>query len=221
MSFGALEMPNSNRDRGFTLIEVMVVISIIALLAALLEPVILSSKRSALKGACQSNLRQIGLAINMYGADNNDFYPSAADQYWIDHADNWSIPDSVELADLPNLFDVLQFYAGSPTIYRCPSDALPEMRVIGETKAGTYPSQFAYDRSSYHFFVPDFFGKSQTRYPSSLFLLARDFDPRWHCAFTAPQLTTPAYNFLHGDGHVRFDSLWNAGKGMVTALASP
>ena len=62
--------------RGFTLIELLVVIAIIAILAAILFPVFLSAKKTAQKGACVSNLKQIDYAYRMYLADYNDYYPS-------------------------------------------------------------------------------------------------------------------------------------------------
>jgi prepilin-type processing-associated H-X9-DG protein len=58
----------------FSLIELLVVISIIASLVALLMPAIKSAKDSAQAAACISNLRQIGLAIHIYG-DERGHYP--------------------------------------------------------------------------------------------------------------------------------------------------
>ena len=52
--------------RGFTLIELLVVIAIIAILAAILFPVFARAKRAAQASACQSNMKQIGLAIKQY-----------------------------------------------------------------------------------------------------------------------------------------------------------
>jgi prepilin-type N-terminal cleavage/methylation domain-containing protein len=57
--------------RGFTLLEVMVSVSIILLLAALLYPVAQMAKAAAKRSVATSNLRQLALAANMYRADNN------------------------------------------------------------------------------------------------------------------------------------------------------
>lgn len=65
----------NNPRRGFTLIELLVVIGIIAILAALLFPALAAAKQSAYKAQCASNLKQWGLAINMYAGDYTDYFP--------------------------------------------------------------------------------------------------------------------------------------------------
>ena len=60
---------------GFTLIELLVVIAIIAILATMVLPAIARAKQRAQTTYCANNLRQMGMAINMYADDNRQAYP--------------------------------------------------------------------------------------------------------------------------------------------------
>ncbi|NSW55511.1 MAG: DUF1559 domain-containing protein [Armatimonadetes bacterium] len=67
------------RRDGFTLIELLVVIAIIAILAAILFPVFAQAREKAQQASCQSNLKQIGLAMSMYQNDYDGYnHPCSA-----------------------------------------------------------------------------------------------------------------------------------------------
>jgi len=96
------------RRNGFTLIELLVVIAIIAILAAILFPVFARAREKARQTSCLSNLKQIGLAEQMYQQDYDErtasyqSHPAAASDY--------------------NFRAMLDPYMNNEQIWACPSD---------------------------------------------------------------------------------------------------
>src|SRR5947207_1528261 len=103
------------RHSAFTLIELLVVIAIIAILAAILFPVFAQAREAARKTTCLSNMKQLGVGMQMYASDN----------------DEQSVPWNLRLNN-KNLFSqdkinlcwdrLIQPYVKNDALFRCPSD---------------------------------------------------------------------------------------------------
>ena len=113
----------SSRRSGFTLVELLVVIGIIAVLISLLMPALSKARQAAHQTVCQSNMRQLSMAMLMYANENRQYVP-----IW-----NWEFRDppyaqppgsGVAHADPPGQFfqnGLIWRYVKSEGIYRCPS----------------------------------------------------------------------------------------------------
>ena len=100
---------------GFTLIELLVVIAIIAILAAILFPVFQKVRENARRASCQSNLKQIGLALTQYVQDSDEKIPG--DHYG--PTDNLSNPAT----NAYKWMDAIYPFIKSTNVYQCPDDS--------------------------------------------------------------------------------------------------
>ncbi len=98
----------------FTLIEMLVVIAIIAILAALLLPALAAAKERALTTRCQSNLRQIGLGMGIFADDNSGLYPESGGLILWDQID----PQTQKHGWMQQILTFTQ----NTNIYHCPKD---------------------------------------------------------------------------------------------------
>lgn len=176
--------------RGFTLIELLVVIAIISILAALLLPVLGRVKESGRATVCLSNLRQVGIAVQLYVQDYRNRMPFIADAYPT-VTNKYPGPDIVLLPQL-----------GGVKVLRCPSDKWPGDKALFNSASES--SYFGQTGSSYSW--NDFLnGQDADR----LNVLGLKFDPhqipvmfdkeKFHIA----RGESKAKNFLYADGHIK------------------
>jgi prepilin-type N-terminal cleavage/methylation domain-containing protein/prepilin-type processing-associated H-X9-DG protein len=104
----------SLQRRGFTLIELLVVIAIIAILAAILFPVFAQAREKARQAACLSNMKQVGIGLQMYAQDYDETLPPSRDV--VPH-----FGDPNVISRSPNFLGSLLPYTKNRAIFACPS----------------------------------------------------------------------------------------------------
>ena len=104
-----VNMTRGQTKRAFTLIEIIVVIAILALLAALLSPIFFHARKQARNSACLSNLRQLGLATQVYENDFDGHLPAEDPGYIV-----------YDRGAAAHIHNPLEKYGMIPPLFRCP-----------------------------------------------------------------------------------------------------
>ncbi len=209
---GNVIKPCVSVERGLTLVELLVVIAIAGLLAALLLPTLARAWESAHRITCVNNLRQLGMAFELYVLENRDTYPAAQDPvstdpyYWLWMGRGWRtlltryVPGDKE----------------NPGLFYCPSDVRARSVEVYERTSYAYSMAFYHSPKqidSTDSFEATFSNPMPTipqrtcsiRYPSKKILLGEWYanhaasggDPGWF-GWGGKR------NYLFADGHVAY-----------------
>ena len=197
---------NVHRNRlhpAFTIVELLVVISVISVLISIILPTMAASRESARRVVCLNNLRSLGLAIQMYQDDHDRALPYANYDYSLPFG--WTEPiDALGPyldVDLPSIDEHGDIISGQP--FRCPTDP-GECDQIGISYS-YYPSMFmgvASPEWSEQAIAKDvtmrFYERGGSRWP-----VFRDLD-WWHTGSPKSKYAANA-NALGGPNSLRYD----------------
>ena len=193
--------------KAFTLVELLAVIVILLSLAALIYPVIATSKDVAKKAICASNLHEIGLATAAYQSDFDDHYPVVVN--YLERADpllrlGRSPNDDPSAYQTPR--SALQRYAGNAAgVFRCARDTGGNVAVLK-----LYPTVAEFNDNNSYLFAELFDGQTASTWKDpSKATWACDAGSSWHAPNYDPlDINTYMVMSLAYDGHVALKHSW-------------
>lgn len=212
--------------KNFSLIELLIVVSILAILVGLLLPALFKARMSAHQVQCLSNMKQLATAFQSYLGDNNDYYPLIAP------VSNWSMEGAGDAARWYNtgfysLHLIASYIVPGATqcfkntirepisnVFVCPANQLNP----NNTQANYSANYFVFGNPNE---VPTVFSTGKMKYPTKIFTtaegLSHTFDYNTAALNVLPaadfenHTTTGVYqwhfrhgrriNFIFGDGH--------------------
>jgi prepilin-type processing-associated H-X9-DG protein len=193
------------------LIELLVVIAIIALLAALLLPVLGKSKAKAGAVTCAHNLQQLSLAWILYAEDNGDLLVNnhgvpetlARRQTWANNVEDWlSSDDNTNLVLLTDS-KLGPFANRSTRIYKCPSDREPapngpRIRSVSMNALVGDPGE---NTNRFNPLYVQFYKSAEVRNPSGIFVFLDEQADTINDGFFVNRLDNYAWGNLPGSYH--------------------
>jgi len=216
---------HSGQRKGFTLIELLVAVATIAILAALLLPVLSKAKIKAQRASCVANLRQLGFGWIIYSHDNNGLLPesySGTSNTWV--MGNMRKP--TEATDSGLIVQGKLFpYTRDTKVYHCPGDTgvTFDSKAVASVRSysmncfmGGRDPLLAPIPPSAKDYVPFFVKDSELRRPSELWVLIDEdersiddgffvTDPAAHWWYDFPATSLHRHDFSFGlsmaDGH--------------------
>jgi prepilin-type N-terminal cleavage/methylation domain-containing protein/prepilin-type processing-associated H-X9-DG protein len=152
MSAAANGAPDANAVRAFTLVELLVVIAVVAMLAALLLPALSTAKAAAKRIQCTNNQKQLAVVSLLYVGDNNDWLPAVGQnnppstrrKLWIQGAFVYPEANTNSAYLLDPKYALFANYLHAIRIYVCPSDP-PVVKLSGKA----YPKLRSYAMNAY------------------------------------------------------------------------
>ena len=175
------------KHRAFTLVEVLVVIAIIGVLAALLLSAVARARAGAARARCAAHLRDVGQMVQMYFGENRNALPKV----------NMMPSLRPPLNGYPSLVQLLApYHRGDTGVFQCPADRITHP--VRDAPAG-FETYFTREQSSYHWNddVSTYASRVTELRNSAAVRLVQEYEP-----FHGRVGTSGSMNRLYADLHV-------------------